>query len=271
MKNKLLSIIIVNFNGERFLKNCINSIHQNCLGIDYEIVLVDNNSSDKSISLIKEEFPSVILIENKENDGFAKGNNSGVSKSHGEFVLLLNIDTILLDNLQPAIDLLKTDISIGSIGIKMLSREKVYRQSAGYFPSPAKLLKFKSMMIQTSGFRSGNFDFTKKFFPVDWVEASFLLTKKSLWDELKGMDETFFMYVEDIDYCKRLSYKNKKTVYLPELKYIHFGGFNLKRNTLLIKGLIHYVNIHFFGIEKWLGHINIKINYLVKRYVKKSV
>lgn len=271
MKKDLLSIIIVNYNGIDFLNDCIHSVVEHCKNINYEIILVDNNSIDNSIQSIEKDFPEVILIKNKKNLGFAAGNNIGVRHSNGEYILLLNNDTLLVDDLKPAIDLLKTDQTIGIIGIKMLDKSKQYRQSAGYFPSPLRLLKLKSMLIHSNGFDDGAFDKSRPFFSVDWIEASLLLTRKKLWDELKGMDETFFMYAEDIDYCRRVSAMKKKNVYLPTLSYIHFGGFNVKRNKLLKKGLIHYVNKHFSGMRKWISRLNIELNFFVKEYVKKVI
>ena len=266
-----LSIIIVNYNGRRFLEDCIYSIEDKCKSIAHEIILVDNNSSDDSILIIEEQFPQIILIKNKTNVGFAAGNNIGVKNSKGKYILLLNNDTLLVDDLKPAIDLLRTEQTIGTIGIKMLDKNKGYRQSAGYFPTPLRLLKLKSMLIHSNGFDDGTFDESIPFFSVDWIEASFLLTRRKLWEELKGMDETFFMYAEDIDYCKRVSALKKKTVYLPSLSYIHFGGFNVKRNKLLKKGLIHYVNNHFSGMRKWISRLNIELNFFVKEYVKKLI
>lgn len=271
MNKALLSIIIVNYNGSAFLKNCISSIKKNIHSLYYEIIVVDNYSTDNSLKDIEGICNNLKIIKNKTNLGFAAANNIGVHQSEGEYILLLNNDTLLVDDLKPAIDLLKIDQTIGAIGIKMLDRKKLYRQSAGYFPSPLRLLKLKSMLIHTNGFRNGNFDKSQKKISVDWVEASFLLTRRELWEKLEGMDETFFMYAEDLDYCKRLNALKKKTVYLPILSYIHFGGFNVKRNRLLKKSLIHYVNIHFSGINKWIGWLNIELNFFVKEYVKKLV
>jgi len=271
MSKELLSIIIVNYNGAAFLENCIQSIEKTCQGFDYEIIIVDNNSSDNSIEIIENQFDNISLIKSETNLGFAAGNNIGVKNSKGDYILLLNNDTVLLDNIYPAIELLKNNQNIGVVGIKMLDDKKMYRQSAGFFPSPMKLLKLKSMLLNTHGFLDGNFDKSNSYFDVDWIEASFLLTSRNLYDEVNGMDETFFMYAEDIDFCKRLISLGKKTVYLPELSYIHFGGFNSKRNELLKKGLIHFVKIHFFRISKLIGLLNIEINFFVKKYVKKSV
>lgn len=271
MNSKLLSIIIVNFNGEIFLKNCLESIKKYCCTIDYEIIIVDNHSQDKSVEIIENQYPEIKLFKNYKNMGFAAANNLGVTKAQGEYILLLNNDTLLLNNLNLAFQVLEKDTSIGLIGIQMLDDNKKYRQSAGYFPSPLRLLKLKSLMKHSQGFNDGKFDAAQKIWPVDWVEGSFMLTRKKLWQELQGMDASFFMYLEDIDFCKRLNGLAKKTVYLPELRYIHFGGFNDSRNKLLKMGLINYVNKHFSGIKKWISRLNIELNFFFKAYVKKSV
>jgi len=266
-----LSIIIVNYDGQAFLNACLQSIEEHCADIDYEIILVDNNSTDFSLESINQKYSNLKIIKNASNLGFAKANNIGASQSIGEFILLLNNDTLLLNSLKPAINLIKHYETIGAVGIKMLDEKKMYKQSAGHFPSALRLLKLKSLFMQKQGFSDGNFEKNNNYFTVDWIEASFLLTSKNTWNELKGMDDTFYLYAEDIDFCKRISLLEKKTVYLPELSYIHFGGFNTKRNKLLKKGLIHYVDIHFTGLKKWLSRINIEINFFVKEYVKKSV
>lgn len=271
MNSKLLSILMVNYNGEAYLKKSISSIINTCQNIDYEIIIVDNHSQDNSLSLIEKQFPEIVLIKNKQNAGFAAANNLGATKAQGEYLLLLNNDTILLNNLQAALDVLKKDLSIGLIGIQMLDKNHNYRQSAGYFPSPLRLLKLKSLMRHSQGFKNGKFDATQRIWPVDWVEGSFMLTRRALWRELNGMDASFFMYLEDIDLCKRLNEIGKKTVYLPELQYIHFGGFNAQRNKLLKMGLIKYVNKHFTGLKKWISRLNIELNFFIKNYVKKSV
>ena len=139
VKEKELSIIIVNYNGEHYLENCINSIYTHCRNIDFEVVITDNNSKDNSVSIIINNYPEIILIESKENLGFAGGNNIAVKKSSGKNILLLNNDTVLQQNILPALNELNKD-SIGVVGIKMLDEKEEYLSSVGKFPNPLSLI-----------------------------------------------------------------------------------------------------------------------------------
>lgn len=266
-----LSYIIVNYNGKAFLKNCIDSIVSHSNEINYEIILVDNQSNDGSLSDIENLQAPIKIIRNTANLGFAKANNQGVKNSSGAFVLLLNNDTLLTQSLKPAIELLKTNDSIGALGIKMLDGTNNYRLSAGNFPTPWRLLKLKRLMRSSGDFFSGQFPSPIQYQEVDWIEGSFILTTKNIWDQIGGLDESFFMYAEDVDFCKRISNFGKKTVYLPSLTFIHFGGFTSNRNDLLKKGLFIYLEKHFSGINKLLGYFALELNYFVKKHVKKNI
>ncbi|MGN7513476.1 MAG: glycosyltransferase family 2 protein [Allomuricauda sp.] len=264
INHKELSIIIVNYNGAQYLEACMDSIKKCCKGIDYEIIMVDNNSSDNSLDIIKRKYAEeVCLIESKENLGFGKGNNLAVSNSNAKCLLLLNNDTILLDNLKPALDLLE-DESIGAVGIKMLGKTKEYRPSTGHFPSPLRLLKLSWLTYKKEKFQKG-----ERLYEVDWIEGSFLLTKRLLWDDFEGFDDRFFMYVEDVDLCKEIAEREKRRIYFPELKYIHFGGFNSQREHLLIKGHRMFVNKHFHGLYRKMCLWTLGINEAYKMKVKR--
>ncbi len=269
MKNKLLSIIIVNYNGEQFLRNCIESIHKNCQGIDYEIVIVDNNSSDKSVNLIKAEFPSVILIENKENDGFAKGNNIGVKNCRGKYILLLNNDTILLDNLKPAIDLIIEDSNIGIIGIRMLDEQDKFVASFGKFPKIYNFFKLSTLQIDMDEIKIRIISSPKKPILVDWISGAFLLTTNQLWKQVGGLDEAYFMYVEDVDYNKKVQVLGKKSLLLPSLRFIHYVGFNKNREKQLIKSYKIYIRNHKKGIGLITSLFMLNFNLLIKIALKR--
>jgi|TARA_B110000240_G_scaffold71342_1_gene81232 GT2 family glycosyltransferase len=265
MKSKNLSIIIVNYNGEKFLKNCIDSIYENCTSEDFEIIIVDNNSSDNSISIIKEFYPNCILIESKENLGFAKGNNLGVKNCNGKFVLLLNNDTILLQEISPAFQELRKK-NVGIVGVKMLDCNKNYLTSVGKFPKSFSLIKFSLLEEKRREFVTGNFS-NKNYF-VDWVTGAFLLTTKKIWNQVNGLDEDYFMYVEDVDFCKKVSKINYKTVFLSTVSYIHFVGFNKTREIKLINGYKLYSSKHFNLVSSILAKICLNINYVYKKKVK---
>lgn len=266
-----LSVIIVNYNGLKHLKGCLDSVYAQLKSISFEIILFDNHSSDGSCDFIKTNYPEVQLIESTENLGFSKGNNKAVQFSKGKNIVLINADTVLLSSLSEAIQILEQDSSVGIIGFKMLDAHKNYRKSAGHFPSPIRLLRLKSLYFSNHNFENGNFDKEKTQLEVDWVEGSLLVTTRAIWDQVGGLDENYFMYVEDIDFCKKVSLLNKKRIYLPHSSYIHFGGFTSSKEYLLKKGLVLYSNKFFNGIQKKMAIIAIEINQAIKKvYAKKT-
>lgn len=271
MSKQLTSILLVNYNGAIFLKDCIESIHKSFQSLLYEIVLLDNASSDNSLQIIEENFPEVILIKSPENLGFSKGNNIAFHKAKGKNILLLNTDTILLSPMQEVVDFLENNPETGVVGIKMVDKNGNYRKSAGHFPSPLRLLQLKRLYLSQNGFADGNFDKTTKSLKADWIEGSFLLTSRSNWEQVGGLDEDYFMYIEDMDFCKKVSLLNKNNVYLPNFQYIHYGGFNHSKEHLLRAGLIRYSNKFFSGITKKFAIIAVKLNHaLKKKYAKKT-
>jgi GT2 family glycosyltransferase len=246
MKEKELSIIIVNYNGDNYLEDCINSIYASCKSIDFEIIIIDNNSKDGSVVLLKREFPQIELIESAVNLGFAGGNNLAVKKASGKNILLLNNDTILLEDLSIAIDELNKE-EVGVVSIKMLDKSKQYRKSVGKFPTIYSLMLFSKLYMKKDGFETG--DFSDKHYEVDWVEGSFLLTKRDYYIKLGGLTEDYFMYVEDVDYCKKIALLGKKRIYFPAISYVHYSGFNSTRNYRLIDGYKIYVNKYFTTLK----------------------
>ena len=265
MSNPLLSVIIVNYNGEKFLKECFNSLYNNLANIQHEIIIVDNQSTDQSVIYIKENYPEIILIESEDNLGFGLGNNLGVKHAKGKYVLLFNNDTILLDPIDTAIEYLENHADVGTLGIKMLDANKNYLPAAGIFPNPLNLILFKKLFFSTPEFRTGNFK--DNTYEVDWISGSFMLMKKELYESIGGFDKDYFMYVEDVDICKKIANKNLKRVFFPSLKYIHFVGFNTKKNPLIIKGYKTYINKHHKNIiENSILNLSLKISAIIKKW-----
>ena len=249
-----LSIVIVNFNGRHFFDACLKSISEYVL-FDHEVIVVDNASTDGSVDYVRKAYPKVRLIENECNVGFARGNNIGANAADGEFLLLLNSDTILLDDLTSAIAILEHDMSIGVLGARMLGKDDEYRCSSGYFPEPWRLFKLSSLYRKDGGFGKGDFEVKNSVYRVDWVEGSFLLTRMSLWRDIGGLDESYFMYVEDVDYAKRASLLGKQAVFYPFISYTHFGGYGHSRIGMLIKGFRRYHDRHSNWPKSWLANI----------------
>ncbi len=240
-ENVLLSILIINYNGKHYLGPCFNSIRQH-LTVPYEIILVDNASQDGSIGYIQTYHPDVNLIISEKNLGFAAGNNLAARSAKGHYLLLLNNDTLILSDLKEALSLLKCNPNIGILSCKMIGHSNEYRLSVGHFPSPLRLFLFSTIFNRKGPFKDGNFPKKNNntFYEVDWIEGSFILTRSEIWKSLNGMDDKYFMYGEDIDYCKRVKNMGFNVVYLPSLSYLHYGGYTSNRLGMLIKGFRRY-------------------------------
>jgi len=225
-----LSILIVNYNGKHFLDECIKSLKTNIL-CTYEIIIVDNFSSDDSVRYIKAKYPEIKLIESNRNIGFSCGNNLGAHHTSGEYLLLLNNDTKLLNSLKPAIDLLDFNKQIGVVGCRMYYVNGKLQHSIGKNHTPFSLplswlpqLSKHSILSKYSRIQYDSLYYKTIHKNVSWVSGAFLLTRKAIWSQLKGMDPSFFMYVEDVDFCKRVRDKNLSIAYTPDVSIIHYEG-----------------------------------------------
>jgi len=240
-KNLLdLSIIIVNYNTRIHLRNCLNSIVENTKGVDYEIILVDNASSDGSVAMLQQEFPFVRVIENTQNLGFAKANNLGIRVSQGEYILLLNSDTIVLDGcLAEVLRFAKENKDAGIIGCKVLNPDKTLQFSCYYQPNIfTELCFFTKTIIKDFWDPIGYFKYMKywdhnQIRKVDCVSGCFFWLKRELIEQVGLLDETFFMYYEDSEFCRRVRLNsNYKIYYYPEAKIIHLKGKSSEFNNL---------------------------------------
>ena len=257
-----LSIIIVNYNGLKYLEECLKSLLQNLEGIIFEIVIIDNHSKDQSCEYIKNNFPNVKLIESKNNNGFGRGNNEAVKDAKGEYLLLINNDTIVLDQIKPVLDFIKSDNKIGVVGINMRNANNDYIPAAGNFPNYRSVFQFQKLLDLGAEFKTGLF--AKEYYEVDWLSGSFLLLSKDTFNKIEGFDQDYFMYVEDVDFCKKIANLGLKRIYLPKPKYIHFVGFNSKKNPMLVNGYKIYIKKHFSGYKKIIISFVLMINSFVK-------
>jgi GT2 family glycosyltransferase len=206
-----ISIVIVNYNGAAYLENCINSIFQSQFNQDeIEIIIIDNASVDKSIELLESTYNNKItLIKNTENKGFSTANNQGFKLAKGEFVFILNNDTIIKpDTLSQLVIYMEKNPEIGAIQPMLLNAD----ETPQYPGSALGHWKYKSEIPKPVSFLCGAAIF---------ISREFLL-------ELNGFDENFFFYNEDLDLSKRILKKGKPLIYLPTAKVIHLGGQSTK-------------------------------------------
>lgn len=224
-----LSISIINWNTKDYLKRCLQSIEENIKNISYEVIAVDNNSSDGSIDMIRNDFPKIKLVENKTNLGFSRANNQAIKKATGRYILLLNPDTLVLDKAIPKmIDFMEQHSNAGIIGCKLLNEDGSVQMSCRSFPTLNSLFytftgldtKFpKSPILSNHIMSYWNHNEIRE---VDWVSGACLMIRRAVVKQIGLLDEEFFMYCEDLDYCRRTKQKGWGIYYLPEAQIMHY-------------------------------------------------
>ncbi len=226
-----LSIIIVSWNVRDELLDCLNSIQQNPSSHRYEVIVVDNASSDGTTDAIESRFPDVRLCVNTDNRGFAMANNLGIKQSTGQYILLLNPDTIVPPNaLDILIQFMDDNKDVGVCGPKLLNSDGTIQQSIHRFPSFRGALHrhtaFKFLGIFKGQYRKWimkDVSYDNQI-DVDQVMGAALFTRRSLIEQVGSMDERFFMYYEEVDLCYRIKEAGWRIVYVPEVKITHLGG-----------------------------------------------
>lgn len=246
-----VSIIIVNYNTKILILDCIKSIYEKTQGINFEIIVSDNGSTDGSIEMLKKEFPNVILLENKENLGFGKANNRGLKIARGKYILYLNSDTVLLNNAVKIFfdywENAENNEEIGALGCNLYDENSKIIHSYGNFADYKLSLKQLFIMLISNFILSVFYIFhipvrkfstksNSSFFvgEVDYVTGADLFLKN---DENAFFDEYFFLYFEEADLQFNLKLKNKKRILIKDAKIAHFCGgsvgsdFSIKRKA----------------------------------------
>ena len=251
MKSIELSIIIVNYNTKALLKNCIDSIISNSDGLVYEILIVDNGSTDKSQVMIKERYPQIILHENNDNIGFSRANNQGFRMSRGDYLLFLNSDTIILnDAIVTMLTYLKGNPTVGIVAPKIYNAE--YQPSQSYMRFlDAKVLflgtKYLSWCIDTGKYRLhyDNYDY-RITQSVPWLSGACLMMHRDVFEEAGCFDEGYFLYLEDMDLCMQVRRKGYSNIFLPCAEIIHFVGGSMKLQKIEINKIYKESAKHYF-------------------------
>ena len=226
-----VSIIIVNWNTRKLLLECIDSIIEQTTEVTYEIIVVDNASSDDSVLSLKERFHQVRIIENKENLGFSKANNQGIALSTGRNICLVNSDVVILENsIDKLVRHLDENKTIGLIVPMTVDRNYKIRENVRRFPNLWNIFCesfFLHRLFKKSTFFHGRAIPTSKYstlYEVESVSGCFMIVRRSAMNNVGLLDEDFFFYTEDVDWCKRFFDAGWKIVYLSDVKSIHLGG-----------------------------------------------
>ena len=235
-----LSVIIVSYNVKHFLEQCLYSVRAAGFGIDNEIFVVDNASVDGSMKMVKEKFPEVKCIANQENHGFAKANNQAIRQSTGEYVLLLNPDTIVeTDTFSKIIAFMDSHADAGGLGVKMVDGTgKFLPESKRGLPTPGvafyKVFGLSRLFPKSKIFNKYHLGYLDKdkTHQVDILAGAFMLMRKSVLNEIGLLDEAFFMYGEDIDLSYRIIKAGYHNYYYPDARIIHYKGESTKKGSL---------------------------------------
>ncbi len=235
-----LSVIIVNYNVRQFLENALVSIKRSLSGIDSEIIVVDNNSDDGSVEMLREKFPDVCLIASGTNMGFARANNVALKRAAGKCLLLINPDTIVQeDTCRVMLDFLSTHPDVGLAGCKILNSDGTFQLACRRsFPTPwvafTKVSGLSSLFPRSRLFGKYNLTYLNpdKMYEVDAVSGSFMMMSRRAFEAVGVLDESFFMYGEDLDWCYRTKQAGFKVYYVPTTKLIHFKGESTRRSNI---------------------------------------
>ncbi|MBL7111499.1 MAG: glycosyltransferase [Bacteroidales bacterium] len=235
-----LSIVIVNYNVKYFLEQCLLSVRNAISKLDAEIFVVDNNSVDGSCAMIREKFPEVRLIENNANLGFSKANNQAIKEAKGEFILLLNPDTVIEeDTLDKCIGYVRDHPETGGLTVKMIDGNGNFLpESKRSLPTPRvafyKIFGLSRLFPRSRIFSKYHLGYLNQdeVNEIEILPGAFMLISQAAIDKVGLLDETFFMYGEDIDYSYRLIKAGYKNVYFPKATIIHYKGESTKKGSL---------------------------------------
>lgn len=256
------SIVIVSYNTRHLLKGCIESIFEVETRSKFELVIVDNNSTDGSQELIEKIYPKCKLIANKTNLGFAAANNIGIRHSKGKHLIFLNPDTkVLSPGFKPLIEFLENKPQVGMVGPQLLNSKGTLQPSCRSFPSIFNMFSESFFLYKlfphtkTFGKYYMTFFDHKKTRQVDWMKGACFAIPKKVLQDVGLFDEKFFLYAEEVDLAKRIKNTGYEIWFLPEVKVIHYGGKSAEQQ----------------GQESYLQNLRSQFIYLEKHLTRQAI
>lgn len=285
-----ISVIIVNYNVEFFLEQCLNSVKKALNNVNGQVFVVDNNSIDGSVEMVQRKFPEYNLIANKDNKGFSKANNQAILLSEAEYILLLNPDTVVEeDTFSKVIAFMDSHPQAGGLGVRMLDgKGKFLPESKRGLPTPAvafyKIFGLSRIFPRSKKFGQYHAGHLSEFETneIDILSGAFMLMRTEALDKVGLLDEAFFMYGEDIDLSYRIIKGGYKNYYFPETRIIHYKGESTKKSSVnyvfvFYRAMIIFAQKHFSQKNAKLFSflINAAIYFraflaIVARFIKRS-
>ena len=251
-----LSVVIVNYNVRELLSECIKSVNTALTGIDGDIYVVDNNSSDGSVAYIRDHFPDVHVIANSDNQGFAHANNQAIRQTNSDYVLLLNPDTVVFEGtLRGCVDFMDAHPQCGGVGVRMLTREgTVAPESRRAIPTP--WVAFLKMLGFTRKYYMSHLPWDKPG-QIEVISGAFCMLRHKALDQIGLLDEDFFMYGEDIDLSYRLLKGGWENWFLP-YDIIHYKGESTQKSSFRYVHVFYQAMLIFF--RKHYAHLSFLIS-----------
>ena len=244
-----LSIIIVSYNTQHYIVQTIQSILRSKLNIDYEVIVVDNNSHDSTCGVIKDKYPEIKLIKNSKNLGFSGAVNVGVEASKSASILLLNPDTIVDERaIQLLYDNLNNNSKVGIIGGKIINSNGVFQLSSrrafpGLLTSLFQISGLSYLFPKSRIFGRYNYTYIDKdtSHEVDSVSGACIMFEKELYNTINGFDEDYFLFFEETDFCVRAKKIGKLVYYLPEALIVHYKGESMKTAVFNVNNIFQHL------------------------------
>jgi hypothetical protein len=251
-----VSVIIVSWNTQDILRNCLRSIYEQGGDVALEVIVIDNASTDGSTEMVRKGFPQVILIENSENRGFAAANNRGIAIAKGRYVLLLNSDTVVLDHaIDKTLSFAQAHPESAVVGCRVLNPDRTLQPTCFMFPSILNMLLSSTYLYKL--FPKSRFFGRERMTwwnrndirEVDVVTGCFMLVRRETIEQVGLMDERFFMYGEETDWCYRFKQAGWKVMFTPCANIIHLGGQSTKKKATamvvqLRKSILQFMKKH---------------------------
>jgi GT2 family glycosyltransferase len=255
-----VSIVIVHYNTPELTRNCIQSVLEKTNAVSYEIIVVDNASTVHDVGELKEEFPSIHLIKSKVNLGFARGNNLGIKEAKGKYILLLNSDTVLInDAISLAYAYMEEHKTVGVISAQLQYPDGRIQSVCQRFPSikysAIELLRLQKLMPAEKKGRVllGAFFDHKATVQCDWVWGAFFFFRSEVLEKLPDgkLNEDYFMYIEDMQWCMDIRRLGYEVHYFPDAKLIHYmGGSSGSKNELMQKNTDDFLKKNYSLLER---------------------
>lgn len=270
MQNVDVSVIIVNWNTRDSLQECLTSVYRETDGLTFETIVVDNASCDSSSHMVKANFPQVVLVENQENRGFAAANNQGIQIAKGRYILLLNSDTVVLDNaIAKTVRYADQDPDVAVVGCQVWETPDRIQMTCFRYPSLTNLILSVSglaKMLKHNKFYGREWmlwwgrDTERQ---VDVVSGMFMLVRREAIEKVGVMDEVFFIYCEEADWCYRFSKAGWKMLFWPGAKIIHVDGGSHSSNQRKLEMFVQEQKSVLLFFKKNVGRTGYLLAHLI--------